>query len=39
MYFGFLWYLFLYKNCNFIVVYFDEGDFEMGEKNFGKFVV
>ena len=36
MHFGPLWYSFSHKNCNFIVIYSDEGDPETGEKNFGK---
>ncbi|MCA8986546.1 MAG: metallophosphoesterase [Planctomycetaceae bacterium] len=34
MHFGPLWYSFQHKNCNFIVLYSDEGDPETGEKNF-----
>jgi len=34
MHFGPLWYSFLHKNCNFIVLYSDEGDPESGEKDF-----
>ncbi|MFN3152691.1 metallophosphoesterase family protein [Bremerella sp.] len=36
MHFGPLWYSFQHKNCNFIVIYSDEGDPETGEKNFQK---
>ncbi len=36
MHFGPLWYSFQHKNCNFIVLYSDEGDPETGEKNFQK---
>lgn len=36
MHFGPLWYSFQHKNCNFIVLYSDEGDPETGEKNFSK---
>lgn len=34
MHFGPLWYSFAHKNCNFIVLYSDEGDPNTGEKNF-----
>lgn len=34
MYFGPLWYSFEHKDCNFIVLYSDEGNPETGEKNF-----
>lgn len=34
MHFGPLWYSFAHKNCNFIVLYSDEGDPQTGEKNF-----
>lgn len=36
MHFGPLWYSFQHKNCNFIVLYSDEGNPETGEKTFGK---
>lgn len=36
MHFGPLWYSFQHKNCNFIVLFSDEGDPETGEKTFGK---
>ncbi len=36
MHFGPLWYSFQHKNCNFVVIYSDEGDPETGEKNFQK---
>ncbi|MEW4454598.1 metallophosphoesterase [Bremerella sp. JC817] len=36
MHFGPLWYSFQHKNCNFIVLYSDEGDPKTGEKNFQK---
>lgn len=36
MHFGPLWYSFQHKDCNFIVLYSDEGDPETGEKNFSK---
>lgn len=36
MHFGPLWYSFQHKNCNFIVLYSDEGNPETGEKNFSK---
>lgn len=34
MHFGPLWYSFEHKNCNFIVLYSDEGNPETGDKNF-----
>lgn len=34
MHFGPLWYSFTHKDCNFIVLYTDEGDPDTGEKNF-----
>lgn len=34
MHFGPLWYSFGHKDCNFIVLYSDEGDPDTGEKNF-----
>lgn len=34
--FGPLWYAFQHKDCWFIVLYSDEGNFETGEKNFKK---
>jgi len=36
MHFGPLWYSFQHKDCNFIVLYSDEGNPETGEKNFSK---
>jgi hypothetical protein len=36
MHFGPLWYSFQHKQCNFIVLYSDEGNPETGEKNFSK---
>lgn len=36
MHFGPLWYSFEHKNCNFIVLFSDEGDPETGEKTFSK---
>jgi len=36
MHFGPLWYSFQHKNCNFIVLYSDEGNPETGEKAFNK---
>ncbi|RCS40389.1 hypothetical protein DTL42_23695 [Bremerella cremea] len=36
MHFGPLWYSFQHKNCNFIVLFSDEGDPETGEKTFSK---
>ncbi|MBI1248168.1 hypothetical protein GC197_10055 [bacterium] len=36
MFFGPLWYSFKHKNCNFIVLYSDEGDPKTGEKTFSK---
>ncbi len=36
MHFGPLWYSFEHKNCNFIVLYSDEGNPETGEKSFNR---
>jgi len=36
MHFGPLWYSFQHKNCNFIVLFSDEGNPETGEKTFSK---
>ncbi|PQO46430.1 LamG-like jellyroll fold domain-containing protein [Blastopirellula marina] len=36
MHFGPLWYSFEHKNCNFIVIFSDEGNPETGEKTFHK---